>query len=188
MALAYLVGYCSVLGSFITWHGGGGFGARYFNEAAPVLAVGFVSLFREAWNRRWGRWALYLLSGLLIAHQLILVIIVEQAWLPLRAYFDGEPLGLHYQVAGLQRLIDQPTDVFLPRPGIAAPHQAAFINLWHGVGDWNVYFIPFVACLVILIGMAIYHYLARLRLLPLFTLLMVVYMVAWFCFLLVGIY
>jgi hypothetical protein len=188
MALAYLAAYCYILGSFITWHGGGGFGARYFNEAAPVLAIGFVSLFREAWNRRWGRRALYLLSGLLIAHQLLLVMIVEQAWLPLGAYFDGEPLGLLYQVAGLQRLIHQPTDVFLPRPGIAAPRQAAFINLWHGVDDWNVYLIPFVACLVILIGMAIHHYLARLRLLPLFTLLMVVYMVAWFCFLLVGMY
>jgi hypothetical protein len=186
--LAYLAGYCYVLGSFITWHGGGGFGARYFTEASPVLAIGFVSLFREVWSRQWGKGALYLLGSLLIAHQLLLITIVEQGWLPLQLYFSGEPLGWSYQVAGLQRILHQPSDLLLPRPGISLSHQSVLTNMWHGVREWNAYFIPLVACLIILIGMLLYRKLARLRFLPALAMLMVAYMAAWFCFLLVGMY
>jgi hypothetical protein len=186
MCLAYIASNCYVLGSFITWHGGGGFGARYFNETAPVLAVGFVCLFRDLWGLRWGRLVIGVLSAALVMHQLVLVTVVEQAWLPLATYFGGEPLGLRYQLDGLQRLVQQPADIFLPRPGVAAPRQAAIVNLRAGVRDWTVYLFPLIASLIIVVGMVGYRAVARLRFLPAMAMLMVVYMVGWCCFLLIA--
>lgn len=184
--LGYLAAYCYVLGSFVTWHGGGGYGPRYFIESLPILAVGFVVLVRDVWNMRWGRLVITGLGSVLIAHQLLLVTIVEQSWLPLQAYFAGEPMGLRYQWDGLSRLVARPGDVLLPRPGIAAPHQAAIANLVTGPHPWTVYQIPLIACVVIGCSMVAYRYLARLRFLPLLTVLVIGYMVSWFWFLLIA--
>ena len=185
--LSYLAAYCYVLGSFVTWHGGGGYGARYFIESLPVLAVGFVVLLRDVWSMRWGRLVIIGLGGVLIMHQLVLVTIVEQGWLPLQAYYTGEPLGLRYQWDGLSRLVEHPGDLLLPRPKIAAPHQTAITNLVTGPHPWTVYQIPLVACVVIGCGLIAYHYLARLRFLPLLTGLIIAYMLSWFWFLLIAI-
>ncbi len=104
---------------------------------------------------------------------------------PLPTYWNGGALGIRYQLDSGLRLARHPADFFLLRPGIALSHQTVLVNLLHGTSAITDYMIPLIAMVIVLGGMLIYHRVVRRRYLPLFAATIVVYMVGWFCFLLI---
>ena len=133
------------------WYSGGGFGARYFIELLPLLAVGFVCLVEGFSLKPVGQKLLAVLALVLIAHQAVLVYAVEQAingWLDFRNYLDGAPLGLSWQVESFIRLVKNPGLWLAPQPYVDQRRQAILVNLAGGVRDYFTYLIPATAALL----------------------------------------
>jgi len=149
---AYMLAFLFVLAVWPDWYGGGGFGPRYFIEVLPFVALGFVSLAKRFWTDWRGKVAIVALALFLVVHQLILVTMVEQVWLPLEAYFTGGELGITYQLAAFMRLFQAPTDLLLARPYVGADRQTALISFISGIRSNTVYLIPVVAAIVVPLG------------------------------------
>jgi hypothetical protein len=182
--LPYLLGYLYVLSSWEKWHGGGGFGPRFFIELLPVVAIGFASLAQKFWQDWRGKSLLLIGSTGLIIHQFALVTMVEQIWLPLQAYFDGEPVPIHYHMQALSRLISEPGHFFQPRPHIGVDRQTILVNVLAQRTDIHAYLIPITAILLIPAGILWYTCIEKHQYLHLVAVLITGYMVGWFCFLL----
>lgn len=182
--VVYLLAYCVLLGRWEIWTGGGGYGPRFFIETLPIVAVGFVCLIGGLWRFRWGRDAVLALAAVLIAHQFVLVTIVERAWLPLEVYFNGGPLGVGFQVDGLRRLLEHPAEWLQPRPFVGLDRQSLVASLLSGEMDWRNYVIPLIGAPLIGLGLGLAAAHARRRHLPLAAALLCVYMFGWFWFLL----
>jgi hypothetical protein len=152
--LVYIVGYLYVLSTRNDWFGGGGFGPRYFIELLPLVAVGFVTLLQPLWHRRAVRRIALLVAAGLIAHQMVLIVMVEHAWLPLQEYFTGQPISLNYQSEALQRIIHEPNVLLTPRPYVGAHRQAIIVSLVAGQRDITMYTIPLIAAIIVPLGFA----------------------------------
>lgn len=152
-SLGYLLLLTIMLGYRMDWFGGGGFGARYYIEALPVLAVGFGGFANRLTRRQPGKVILGILSVILCAHQIMLVHSVqfgiEPGWIDLNRYWQGEPLGIKFQLESAKRLIKEPLLLFTPRPSIAQNRQTLIVNLLAGVTATRDNFIQLVALAII---------------------------------------
>ncbi len=183
--LAFLLGYRR------DWYGGGIFGARYFIEALPFLALGFVCLTRRIYPTPAGKLCLVGLAALLSAHQLMLLHAVEHAaepgWVSLQGYLRGKPLGVTWQVNAALRLLREPGSLLSPRPYVAQERQSVLVNLLAGVRSLQSYLIPGVAVLLtplIAAGALLLSRHATRRWLPLLSLGIIALMACWSLYLL----
>lgn len=154
--MVYLAALVGVLGLWHDWYGGGGYGPRYFIEALPVVAIGFAVLFGKLWQRAAGRWFVTLLAGAAIVHQWVLLLSVEQTWITPLNYRHGEPLGLGFQAANLQRMLQTPALMLGPRPYVDAARQTAVATFMTGNHDLASYAFAGVAAAVVVLGLSGY--------------------------------
>ncbi len=180
----YLLAYLYVLSSWESWHGGGGFGPRFFIELLPIVAIGFALLADMIWRFYWGRALLLLLAPVLLFHHLALVTMVEQSWLPLQAYLTGEPISLSYHWQAITRLVSDPALFFQPRLAVAPDRQTIVVNYLTGNHGVQAYLMPLVALAVVPTGILLYRRIACSSYLPAFALALCLYMLIWASFLL----
>ena len=183
--LAFLLGYRR------DWYGGGIFGARYFIETLPFLALGFVCLTRRIYPTPAGKLCLVGLAALLSAHQLMLLHAVEHAaepgWVTLQGYLRGKPLGVTWQVNAALRLLREPGSLLSPRPYVSQERQSVLVNLLAGVRSLQSYLIPGIAVLLtplIAAGVLLLSRHATRRWLPLLSLGIIALMACWSLYLL----
>lgn len=140
-----------LIGYRVDWFGGGGYGARYFIELLPFLAVGFVVLVRGLSNSTLGKIVLAICAIGLIGHQAMLVYSVEHGpdgWLSMADYFGGQPLGIDWQVRNSLALLRSPLEWFVPRPFVLQERQTILVNIMAGVRDIHAYLIPLGAVML----------------------------------------
>lgn len=181
----YLLTYVYILARWEIWHGGGGFGPRFFIELLPLVGIGFVLVARPLWRSWYGRGLLGVLSVGLIGHQLAMVAMVEQIWLPLADYFAGEPIDLQNHGQALARLVSDPGAFFQPRPHVGIDREALLVSYLTQQTDLQQYLLPLIALVTIPAGIIAFKYVARRRLLWPAALILVGYMLVWAGFLLV---
>jgi hypothetical protein len=155
-----------VIGYRADWFSGGGFGARYFVELLPLVAVGFICLAQGLARERMGRVALLLLTASLILHQSVLMYAVEQTangWLDIQAYLKGRPLGVRWQITSFLNLMRHPGLWLVPRSFISEQRQAILINYLDGVRDLRAYFVTAVAAILTPLAIAAGAWMSKLR-------------------------
>jgi hypothetical protein len=152
----YVFVFLVLLGTWSNWYGGGGFGPRFFIEALPIAAIGFVSMFQGKMQNRYWAAGLIIFFFLLVLHQTLLLFTVEQAatlaWIPLNDYFLGKPLGIAYQWNGLVSLLKNPSLLLTPRPFVLPDRQTLLVSLFNGALSLRNVFLPLIAILIIPVG------------------------------------
>jgi hypothetical protein len=145
-AILYTFLLTVLLGYRKDWYGGGIFGARYYIEALPFIALGFVSMTRRFYHAPAMKASLITLTILLSAHQLMLMHAVEHAaepgWVNMHGYMRGEPLGLSWQLDATTRLLRDPAMLFTPRPYVSPDRQTVLVNWLIGERTMQSYLIP----------------------------------------------
>jgi hypothetical protein len=174
-----------IIGYRVDWFSGGGFGARYFVELLPLVAVGFVCLTQGYSEKPVWQVGLSVLAFALIVHQSVLMYAVEQTangWLDIQGYLKGRPLGLSWQIKSFLNLMKDPRLWLVPRSFINEQRQAILVNLIDGVRDYRAYVIPGVAAVLTpvaaIAGLWISKYKDKMQL-PVILTGVVVVMVAW---------
>jgi 4-amino-4-deoxy-L-arabinose transferase-like glycosyltransferase len=150
-SMLFLISQLIILGYRVDWFSGGGFGARYFVELLPIIAVGFMCLVKELSLKPVGKAALTSLGIVLIIHQFVLVYSVEQAinnWVNFANYLKGKPLGKRWQLESMIRLFNNPRLWFAIRPYTSILRQAILVNLLSGVRDYRAYLISATAAVL----------------------------------------
>ncbi len=190
-SLLYLLAQLGILGVRHDWYGGGGFGPRFLIESLPVLAMGLAVLL-DRLPPRHGVWLGGALLAVLGFHQLVLVTMVEQHWLPMQNYYQGQPIGFDVQLMGLIRVLREPGALLLPRPSVGGERQALLVSLVQGQRGLSLYGMPLVALAVSGLGLfaallartLFAPLLARTRWIAVGAALLACYMLGWCCFLL----
>ena len=139
-----LVSQVILIGYRVDWYSGGGFGARYFIELLPMIAVGFICLMRGFSRQPIRQVGLAFLTVILIVHQSVLLYAVEQSingWLNFVNYLKGNPLGERWQLNSLIKLAKHPELWFAPRPFTSKYRQTILVSLLAGVRDYRAYII-----------------------------------------------
>jgi 4-amino-4-deoxy-L-arabinose transferase-like glycosyltransferase len=182
-----------VIGYRVDWFSGGGFGARYFVELLPLLAVGFICLVNGWAQQQTGQVALAILALVLVLHQSVLMYAVEQTangWLDIEVYLKGRPLGLKWQLDSFISLLKEPGLWLVPRSFIHEQRQSILVNLVNGVSNPRSYVIQGVAAVLTPLAGVVGLWLSRNKerfSLPATMVGVVVVMVAWMVFfLLIG--
>jgi hypothetical protein len=169
MAASGLLGHILVLGYRPGWFSGGGFGARYFVETLPYVAVGFASLLSRLSNKTTYKVLIALCAIALLAHQFVLLYSVEHAsdgWVDLVGYLRGKPLGIRWQWASFVKLARDPSLWLKPRPYVGTDRRTILTNLRLGVQDWHAYRITGTAALlapVLVLGALLVRQRVRLK-------------------------
>lgn len=192
ISIVYLTLLVILIGYRVDWYGGGGFGTRYFIEALPILSIGFVSLVGKYLRMHVLRWVLLVGSIILVGHQYLLMYATEHGinpgWLPLERYYQGQYIGLGFQIKSLKRLLKQPSILFLPRPFVADDRQTILVSLLSGVRDLKVYFIPGIAMFftpLVVFGVFCFKKITRRKNVILLTILVLIYLLIWSIYLLI---
>jgi hypothetical protein len=188
-----LISQIILIGYRRDWFGGGGFGARYFIELLPLIAIGFVCLVSSVSLKPYGQILLAILVLILIIHQSVLVYVFEQpgnGWVDYEKFLKGEPLGLRWQIESLIKLIKNPRWWFAPRPYVGQDRQTILVNLLAGIRNYRAYIISGIAAVltpfVIIITFWIRKYKYQMFL-PIILIGIVLYMLIWsVCLTLVG--
>jgi hypothetical protein len=156
LLLLYILLYLLPLGFRQDWFGGGGYGPRFFLEILPAASLGFVALFRNAFERWWVKLALGGLGLLLILLQFSSMVAVENLvqldWLDYQAYNQGQPLGLTYHLQTPLKLIQQPGLLLGRRPYVGDDRQTFFFHLVAGSRDLKRFAIPLIGLFVLPLG------------------------------------
>jgi hypothetical protein len=189
-AFVYTFLLTTLLGYRKDWYGGGIFGARYYIEALPFIALGFVSLTRRLYQAPVGKLLLIGLAVLLSAHQLVLMQSVEHAaepgWVNLQRYLRGKPLGLRWQLNATLHLLQDPGTLLSPRPYVSQDRQSVLVNLLDRVREMRSYLIPGLPLLLtpfIALGMILLWRRATRRWLPWLSLSLMGLMICWSAYL-----
>lgn len=191
-SIAYILSTILLVGYRADWFSGGGFGARYFIEALPIVAIGFVSLWKGNLDHLPKK---ALLSACLIAftaHQFTLLHAVEHAvepgWVDWEKYWRGKPVGLRFQIESFARLLKSPGLWFLPRPYVAPERQAIVVSYLAGQRSIKVYLVPGIATVLALVLTAATA-VSRRRIdescLTSLSLMIMIYMMLWSLYLLI---
>lgn len=111
MAIAVLTSLLILIGYRVDWYSGGGYGARYFIEILPFVAIGFVSLLQRAPDGI--GWRVLIAIGItaLFVHQFVLIFAVEHAtdgWINFGDYLNGRPIGVRWQWNTFANLVRDP--------------------------------------------------------------------------------
>jgi hypothetical protein len=184
-SIVYLISQMLILGYRVDWFSGGGFGARYFVELLPIIAVGFICLVRELSLKPVGKAALAFLGFVLVIHQFVLVYAVEQAinnWVNFANYLKGQPLGKRWQLDSLIRLVKNPRLWFAIRPYTSSLRQAILVDLLSGVRDFRAYLISGTAAVLTPIAVLVIYWMKRTKqnvILPYIPISVILFMVSW---------
>jgi hypothetical protein len=148
--LAIFITLCQVvlIGYRVDWYSGGGFGARYFIELLPFLAIGIVALLGRLPRGRGLLAAASVCAIALVLHQFVLMHAVEHGsdgWLNTVNYSRGRPLGVRWQLDALLRLLGDPLLWLTPRPYVATDRQTILVNVLAGVRDPRAYMVTGIA-------------------------------------------
>lgn len=192
ISLAYVLSMILLIGYRVDWFSGGGFGARYFIEALPVLAIGFMSLWKGNLDDLSMKALLCVCVIAFIAHQFTLLHAVEHAvepgWVDWTNYLRGKPVGGKFQVESFVRLLKNPGLWFLPRPYVAPERQTILVSYLTGQRNLDVYLVPGIATVFALL-LAVPITVLRNRIdescLTSLSLMTMIYMMLWFLYLLV---
>jgi hypothetical protein len=161
----YLLVFIVLLGSWSNWYGGGGYGPRFFIEALPIAAIGFVALFQRYRKKRYWGVGVSILFILLIIHQIGLLLTVEHAatlaWIPLGDYFTGKPLGISIFWEGLGQIIQNPAILLLPRPYVLPERQTLLVTLVNGTTSLRSLMLPVTALLIVPAGLLLFWFLVK---------------------------
>jgi len=142
MAAIAMISHLVLLGYRVDWFGGGGFGARYFIETLPFVAIGFVCILRKVPKRAGFQVLVALGAVALLVHQLVLLYAFEHetvGWPNPSRYITGKPLGARWQLDSLTELARDPSLWFTPRPHIGTDRQTMITNIRAGVYDPQAY-------------------------------------------------
>lgn len=126
------------IGYRVDWYSGGGFGARYFIEALPILAVCFVCAWVKPVGTRIGKVVFGLIALALVLHQAVLMTSFEHGLL-VEGYGIGAPLGLRWQVERASEIMTKPGILIEPSFDGGAEQQSIVINLIHGESSLTAY-------------------------------------------------
>lgn len=189
-SIIYMLSLILLIGYRRDWYSGGGFGARYFIESLPLLAIGFVILWRSVPRFISGNLFFSCLSAALVLHQLVLMHAVEfgaAGWINLGNYSNGEPIGLGWQYQSLLKLLKDPNLWLLPRPYVGQDRQTILVNFLAGVKDLGTYLIPGLAVILSPMAVISLSLLRRIKIahLRVISVGIMVYMVLWSIYLLV---
>ena len=192
LLLAYFAIACVLIGYRVDWYSGAGFGARYFIELLPVIAIGLCALFCHWDLHVVGRWALRFLVFALVAHQLLLMYVYEHApsngWVDYLAFGTGQPLGIRFQLDSALKLIWQPILWFQLRPYVGMDRQSLPVALMATPSNLRTLpQIPLIGTLCapfLAIGAAWMLYKLRSRGATITAAFVIIYCLAWFVFLL----
>lgn len=190
ISILYIFALILLIGYRVDWYSGGGFGARYFIEVLPILAIGFVSFWNRYATGRLG-WILLLASAaVLVLHQSMLVYTVEHGanpgWIDLAKYFRGEEIGLRFQLENTMKLFANPSWWFLPRPFVGQARQTMLVNWLTGQRELAVYAISVIAVLlspVLVFAIAVWRRMNQSQMVVL-TIAILCYMILWSLYLL----
>ena len=182
-----------LIGYRADWFSGGVFGARYFIELLPMLAVGFICLVRGFSMKTAGQLLLAVCTIVLVVHQSVLIYAVEHpfdGYIDIVKYILGQPLGVRWQLNSFIMQFRNPGLWLKPWLYGVQDRQTILINLVAGVRDLRAYRIPGTAALLTpfaVIGVLwIRKYTHKINLL-IILLGVIMYMVAWsFYYLVVG--
>jgi len=144
IALFVTISQIVLIGYRVDWYSGGSFGARYFIELLPFFALGITALLNRLPHSAGWSGALYLGGAALVLHQFVLMFAVEhltEGWFDVAAYFQGQPLGIAWQLDAVLSLLNNPSLWFAPRPYVAVDRQTLLVNVLSGVRDPNAYHI-----------------------------------------------
>ncbi len=179
-----------LIGYRVDWFGGGGFGVRYFVEALPVLAIGFVSITGKYFQNSVWKWALLIVAVLLVGHQYLLMIATEYGtnpgWLPLERYKQGRYIGLGFQYKSLRQLLKQPGVLFSPRPFVGDDRQTILVSLLSGFRELKTYFIPGITLLLtplVMLGVLGFEMIANKKYVVILISFVLGYILVWSIFL-----
>jgi hypothetical protein len=138
------------------WYGGGGFGTRYFLEILPIASLGFVSMIKDAFTRRWVKYVVGALAVFLILLQFSSLVAVENLvhldWLDYTAYNQGLPIGLKYHLLTPLKFVQHPGLLLGLRPNVGIDRQTVFYNLVSGTQDMKLYAIPMIGLFLLPLG------------------------------------
>jgi hypothetical protein len=127
------------------WHGAGGYGTRYFIEIFPVLAIGYLSIWRPVFNRKPVRALFVILAIVLIIQQFTQMHAFEHAikpgWFDYEDYHQGAPIDFQVQIDSLLQLVWDPGLYLEPRPYVGTERQTILTNLLSGERDLSNYYI-----------------------------------------------
>jgi hypothetical protein len=156
MAIISVLSQIVLIGYRVDWYSGGGFGARYFIEFIPFIAIGFVSLLQKLPERINWKPVISIGTAILIAHQMNLMYAVEHGsdgWINLGNYLKGNSVGVRWQLNSVVKLVRDPTLWFARRPYVASDRQTIITNLLSGRLNPKVYFLTGTATIAFLVMM-----------------------------------
>ncbi|NTU83322.1 MAG: glycosyltransferase family 39 protein [Chloroflexales bacterium] len=144
MAALVVLGQVTLIGYRVDWFSGAGFGARYFIELLPFLAIGIVCLLRRL--PRGAGWSIAAgaLMVALVVHQFVLMHAVENSasgWIDAANYGKGQPIGVRWQLDALVRLLRDPALWLAPRPYVSEDRQTILANALAGVRGPQAYLV-----------------------------------------------
>lgn len=163
MALISILSQIVLIGYRVDWYSGGGFGARYFIEFVPFVAIGFVSLLQKLPERINWKPIISIGAAILIAHQMNLMYAVEhgsEGWINLGNYLKGQSVGIRWQLNSIVKLVRDPVLWFEPRPYVAVDRQTILTNLLYGRQNPKVYFLTGAATIAFF-GMMVLAWISR---------------------------
>lgn len=143
--LIYISLIIILLGYRKDWYSGGGFGARYFIETLPVVAISWSYIWKTF--SRW-QFMLIILVGLCSFHQFSLMLAVEQGRIPLNLYFSAQPIELTFHIKNMIDLITHPILLLKPRLNVLDSHNAILVNVVSGNYERENFIIPTTALLL----------------------------------------
>jgi hypothetical protein len=180
-----------LIGYRVDWYSGGGYGARYFIELLPILVVGFVCLVQRHSEKSAGKVIITLCAIVLIVHQSVLLYAIEHAsatWINIQNYFNGQPLGLAWQLTDFLRLVENPRLWLAPRLYVAQHRQTILSNYMEGIQDFGAYLIPGIATVLMPIALIVFAIIRKYVVsshIPIMFMGVVAYMVAWSVYLMI---
>lgn len=180
--LLYIVAYLWLLVWREDLNRSGGFGVRYFIEALPVVAIGFVALLSEVWRHRMGRWVVTALALGLLLHHFSLMNVYEQSRFPYEAYRDGLPIGTGFQLENARYLARNPGNLLAARPYVGAARQTVWTTFAAGGADAARVGIPLAGVILLTLGVGVGSVLVRFASPRGVALSLSVYAVAWALF------
>lgn len=179
-----------IVGKWNDWHGGGGFGARFFIELLPILAIGMVHVSAQIINAfrtpLTGKIFVFALVCLMCFQQFALMIMVEQvsSGLDLAAYLSGQPLDVAIFKNSVIDLLREPSLIYAIRPNVEDDRQSILVGVLHNMGDFRVNTIELIGIPIIFFGFVLIAYYQSLRWVTPGLVGISLYCLAWFVFLL----
>jgi hypothetical protein len=151
-SIIFVISVILLIGYRTQWSGGGGYGTRYFIETLPILAIGYLSIWRPHFKFRPVRVLFVIVAALLLMQQFTLMHAFEHAiepgWIDYQDYHQDAPIDFQVQIDSFLRLVRDPGLLIEPRPYVGIQRQTILTNLISGERDLRMYSITGSALLL----------------------------------------